>query len=173
VGGVAISSALFQAMLDSQLRKRIDTPDAEELIKKIRHSARLVGSLPPAVQRQARDAYAVSLKAVFIFAACSTFLAYIVRLPIPDKVLEHRPKHSHLGVPPATTAQNLASASSSAPESPLESDDEGNENAGGTATDFSRPGRKPKRRLSTFESVDGFMDLESDSIGGSARAERK
>ena len=33
-----------------------------------------------------------------------------------------------------------------------------------------RPTRPPKRRLSTFESTDGGMDLESDVIGGSARS---
>jgi len=31
VGGVAISSAIFQSHLDSELRKRIHTPDAEEV----------------------------------------------------------------------------------------------------------------------------------------------
>jgi len=31
VGGVAISSALFQSRLDSELRARIHTPDAEEV----------------------------------------------------------------------------------------------------------------------------------------------
>ena len=31
------------------------------------------------------------------------------------------------------------------------------------------PGRRPRRRLSTYESSDGGMDLEDDVIGGSAR----
>lgn len=67
--------------------------------------------LPPDIQRAARDSYAISLKAVFTLAACSTFLAYIVRLPvsldgfnvgrsfsetlcvqIPEKTLEHKPR---------------------------------------------------------------------------------
>ena len=34
------------------------------------------------MQRVARDAYAASLKRVFMFAATSTFLAYLVRLPV-------------------------------------------------------------------------------------------
>lgn len=42
----------------------------------------LVGKLPPDLQRIARDSYAVSLRAVFTLAACSTLLAYIVRLPV-------------------------------------------------------------------------------------------
>ena len=31
VGGVAVSSAIFQSKLDTELRKRIHTPDAEEV----------------------------------------------------------------------------------------------------------------------------------------------
>ena len=53
-----------------------------QLIKKIRHSARLVGSLPTDLQRLARDSYASSLKSVFILAACASLLAYICRLPV-------------------------------------------------------------------------------------------
>ncbi|KIL68454.1 hypothetical protein M378DRAFT_99969 [Amanita muscaria Koide BX008] len=82
VGGVAISSALFQSKLDTELHARIHTPDAEELIQRIRQSARLVFDLPPDIQRAVRDAYAASLKLVFILAACSTLLAFIVRLPV-------------------------------------------------------------------------------------------
>ncbi|KAN0075559.1 Major facilitator superfamily domain containing protein [Tylopilus felleus] len=88
VCGVAVSSALFQSRLDSELRARIQTPDAEEIISQIRHSTTLVARLPPDLQRAARDSYAVSLRAVFFLAACSTLLAYIVRLPIPEKKLE-------------------------------------------------------------------------------------
>lgn len=106
MGGVAISSAIFQSRLETELRKRIHTPDAEQvrflfvymygsfdswtlafldtcqLITKIRQSARLVGQLPPDIQRVARDSYAISLKTVFVFSACSTLLAYLVRLPV-------------------------------------------------------------------------------------------
>lgn len=90
VGGVAIPSAIFQAKLDSELRSRITGPDAEELILRIRQQARLVATLPPDLQRFARDAYSISLRAVFIFAACSTFIAFCARLPIPDKDLDSR-----------------------------------------------------------------------------------
>jgi len=101
VGGVAISSALFQYNLDRELRSRILGDDAAEvsiyvlrspsrcyalslvqIVNKIRHSATLVGKLPPDLQRIARDSYAISLRAVFTLAACSTLLAYIVRLPV-------------------------------------------------------------------------------------------
>ena len=102
VGGVAISSAIFQSSLEGELRNRIHRPDAEDvrdpdifyfsqvlivyllvqLIKRIRQSARLITSLPPDLQRIARDSYSASLKSVFFFAACSTMLAYLVRLPV-------------------------------------------------------------------------------------------
>lgn len=52
------------------------------MVKQIRHVARLVETLPPDIQRVARDAYATGLKKVFMFAAISTLLAYIVRLPV-------------------------------------------------------------------------------------------
>ena len=52
------------------------------MISKIRHSSTLVAQLPPDLQRAARDSYAISLRAVFIMAAVSTLLAYIVRLPV-------------------------------------------------------------------------------------------
>ncbi|KAI6111388.1 major facilitator superfamily domain-containing protein [Pisolithus sp. B1] len=94
VSGVAVSSALFQSKLDSELRKRIYGPDATEIINNIRHSATLVASLPPDLQQAARDSYAIALRDVFIFAACSTLMAYIVRLPMPDKALEHGPRKS-------------------------------------------------------------------------------
>ena len=53
-----------------------------QLIKRIRQSARLITSLPPDLQRIARDSYSASLKSVFFFAACSTMLSYLVRLPV-------------------------------------------------------------------------------------------
>ncbi|KAI6138005.1 major facilitator superfamily domain-containing protein [Pisolithus thermaeus] len=87
VSGVAVSSALFQSKLDSELRKRIYGPDATEIINNIRHSATLVASLPPDLQQAARDSYAVALRDVFIFAACSTLMAYIVRLPVRSRRL--------------------------------------------------------------------------------------
>ncbi|TFK35458.1 vacuolar amino acid permease [Crucibulum laeve] len=158
VGGVAVSSAVFQSKLDTELRKRIHTPDAEDLVKRIRQSARLVSSLPPDIQRSARDAYRVSLKSVFVFAACMTFLAYLVRLPIPDKQLEHHPK-------PINDNDMPSSQSSSLPESPLDSDDD-NE-----VDEVTVPRRMPirPRRLSGFESADVIMDLENNKTGGSAR----
>ncbi|KAK0227700.1 major facilitator superfamily domain-containing protein [Armillaria fumosa] len=148
VGGVAISSAIFQTKLDGELRKRIDGPDAERWVKSIRQSARLIHDLPPDLQRKARDSYSASLKAVFMFSACCTLLAYMVRLPIPEKDLDSRPK-SHV------PADGLSREETAVEE------DSGDEEA---------PSIKRRvRRLSTFESAEGSMDLESNTIGGSAR----
>jgi len=88
VAGVAVSSAVFQSTLNSELHKRIQGANAEQIITEIRHSATLVATLPAQLQRAAKDSYAISLRAVFIMAAVSTFLAYVTRLPIPDKKLD-------------------------------------------------------------------------------------
>jgi len=150
-------------MLDSELRKRIHTPDAEELITKIRQSARLVTSLPPDIQQIARDSYAFSLNSVFTLAACTTFLAYLVRLPIPDKELEHRPQVRKR--PSTATVHDQEQATTFSADTPIESEDEDE--------DGNIPPDIPERirRLSTFEPMAGVtvMDLESDKIGGSAR----
>lgn len=59
-----------------------------KLIKNIRHSARLVETLPTDLQRLARDSYASSLKSVFILAACASLLAYLCRLPVSFKAAD-------------------------------------------------------------------------------------
>lgn len=100
MGGVGIASSIFQSILDKELRKRIHGPDSEQvndpdplttmkstkvllqMIRAIRHSSKLVANLEPELQRKARDSYAIALRAVFIFAACATLLAFIVRLPV-------------------------------------------------------------------------------------------
>lgn len=82
VGGVGIASSIFQSSLDRELRKRIQGPDAGDIIREIRHSAKLVAQLPPDLQQAARDSYAISLRAVFIYAAVATLLGYLVRIPV-------------------------------------------------------------------------------------------
>ncbi|KAF8431282.1 hypothetical protein L210DRAFT_3560636 [Boletus edulis BED1] len=42
------------------------------------------------LRREARDAYAASLKTVFIVAAYSTLTVYLIWLPIPDKVMDEQ-----------------------------------------------------------------------------------
>ncbi|EKM83277.1 hypothetical protein AGABI1DRAFT_111711 [Agaricus bisporus var. burnettii JB137-S8] len=91
VGGVAISSAIFQSRLTRELHTRITGPNAEELITRIKQQSNLVVSLPPDVQRAVRDAHSTSIKAVFVYAACLTLVSYAVRLAIPEKELDSRP----------------------------------------------------------------------------------
>ncbi|KAI0738091.1 major facilitator superfamily domain-containing protein [Daedaleopsis nitida] len=179
VGGVAVSSALFQSILTKELRKRIHGDGAEEMISKIRHSSTLVAQLPPDLQRAARDSYAISLRAVFIMAAVSTLLAYIVRLPIPDQPLDQpRPRARSVGeLPnPHPDAAQLAEETGEerarvSPEDPSASTTEVEEED--DEDEYVPPirgaQRPTRRRLSTYESSDGWMDLEDDRIGGSAR----
>ncbi|KAF8842637.1 MFS general substrate transporter [Paxillus ammoniavirescens] len=182
VSGVAISSALFQSKLASELRKRIQTPDAEEA-----SFPTLVARLPPDLQRAARDSYAVALRAVFILAACSTFLAYIARLPVsgplkfharfciesggaffqvPEKSLDKNPRKK------PNDALDASQAEAQTPRPPVEEQALLSDHEDDVSTRVSpvQQGRKlPRRRLSGFESTEGTLDLESDSIGGSAR----
>ncbi|KAF7314933.1 Vacuolar amino acid permease [Mycena indigotica] len=185
VGGVAISSAIFQSRLDSELRKRFP-PGSEDLILRIRRSSAVIRELIPEEQRLARDSYAVSLKTVYIFAACSTFLAYLVRLPIPDQDLDKahaRRRQAAEASPPAAPPQaavdvagptispssdtlldaDSSSHSGSITPTDLDADPEANSHSRSIPT-------RHRRRLSGFESFDGGMDLESDVVGGSARS---
>ncbi|KAJ6567026.1 MFS general substrate transporter [Mycena capillaripes] len=182
VGGVAISSAIFQSRLDTELRKRIHTPDAEELIMKIRRNSAFVRTLMPDQQRDARDSYSIALKTVYIFAACSTFLAYLVRLPIPDQDLDKAHARRRQSAALAEAQRNstvgqgtVASSSTTPPESvsasATETETEQDE-AGPSSDAHPQDGsgrRQRRRRLSMYESMDGTLDLESDRIGGSAR----
>lgn len=160
VGGVAISSALFQYKLDYELRSRIHGDGAAEIVSRIRHSTTLVGGLPPDLQRAARDSYAISLRAVFMLAACSTLLAYLVRLPIPEKNLDSQPKEID------TQPKFIGSEAESGALPPANGhhivDNEGNGEARPLLS-------KRERRFSTLEPTEGTQDLESASIGGSAR----
>ncbi|KAF5318179.1 hypothetical protein D9619_012099 [Psilocybe cf. subviscida] len=174
VGGVAISSAIFQSSLDAELRKRIHTPDAEDLITRIRQSARLVGELPPDIQRLARDSYDVSLHRVFFFAACSTLTAYLIRLPIPDKHLDS-PKPTAPGSQPTSIdaeASGPSEPSTSAVQTPLDSDvdddDLGTKNNDAPV----RPQGNVtiRRRLSTYETPE---EVVSDQQAHSVHLKRK
>ncbi|KAI5899096.1 MFS general substrate transporter [Schizophyllum commune H4-8] len=173
VGGVAISSALFQTRLDGELRRRI--VDDDELVLRIRQSARLIHSLPPDIQRKARDAYDASLKSVFVYAAVMTFLAYVIRLPIPDKKLErHSPKP--VDTPVASGASSVSAVPSEPVAAPQAIDIEDYDEEQDQVTDVEhatpRRGKRFRRlsSLSTYTSTYGSLDLEDDRIGGSARS---
>lgn len=91
------------------------------------------------------------------------FTYYFIRLvlilfQIPEKTLEHSPRR------PRPDEESEVSPPTSVPETPFDSADEED------IEDLPTPSKKiPRRRLSTFESADSVMDLESDRIGGSAR----
>ncbi|KAF8343831.1 major facilitator superfamily domain-containing protein [Cantharellus anzutake] len=89
---VAISSAMFQTRLLSELRSRIHGPDAENVSHEIRHSAKVVASLPSDLQLSARESYAISLRTVFFYAAVCMFISFVVRLGIPEISLDRRSK---------------------------------------------------------------------------------
>ncbi|KAI5119530.1 hypothetical protein M0805_002552 [Coniferiporia weirii] len=184
VGGVGIASSIFQSFLDRELHARIQGPDSERLIREIRHSSKLVAKLPPDLQRAARDSYAISLRAVFIYAAVSTFLSYLVRLPIPEKSLDEprgevtrKPSmHIESGAPPAGD-QDQQERSANALAYVESDDEEGEEHTQVADVRPSVPNPRAiapgrRRRLSTYESNDAIMDLESDVVGGSARSIR-
>ena len=98
-------------------------------------------------------------------------------IQIPDKPLDQpRPRaHSVDELPnphptPAELEEELAGSSSgitSADLSEVEVEEEEEEEAEPVSPLL--VGRRPRRRLSTYESSDGGMDLEDDVIGGSAR----
>ncbi|KAI5899095.1 MFS general substrate transporter [Schizophyllum commune H4-8] len=102
VCGVAVSSAIFQSRLETELRARIS---GDELVTRIRLSASYLFKLDEPTQRLARDAYNASLKSVFLFAMIATGLAYTARLFIPDKKLDQQcPKvdpPAYRSVPPS------------------------------------------------------------------------
>ncbi|KZP16059.1 MFS general substrate transporter [Athelia psychrophila] len=157
VGGLGIASALFQSVLGSELEKRIHGPDAAKLIKNIRHSSRLVASLPPDIQRDAREAYATSLKAVSTLAACASFLAFVVRLPVPEMKLDSK-------------SRPRKRSTSVVPSRPLDGPvDSVNANPTKATAPLAGP-RLGSRRRGTRRPywVEGSMDSENERFGGSA-----
>ncbi|KAL7282876.1 hypothetical protein ACG7TL_002290 [Trametes sanguinea] len=178
------SSFEESSILNDELHNRIHGPGAEETISKIRHSSTLVAKLPQDLQRAARDSYALSLRAVFIMAAVSTLLAYIVRLPIPDKPLDQpRPRSRSINelpnphpANPAELAEEIRESVAS-PEPAVELSDEDTDEQTERGEDNEEEGRgvpirtraPRRRRLSTYESSEGVLDLEDPEIGGSAR----
>jgi len=85
--------------------------------------------------------------------------------PEPDGPSLQSPQH-----PAQADIENTTSSVTSPLDTPFDSDDEGrDERRPILRTKDSRPRLKRPRRLSSYESVDGVMDLEGDVIGGSAR----
>ncbi|KDQ19065.1 hypothetical protein BOTBODRAFT_126929 [Botryobasidium botryosum FD-172 SS1] len=136
--GVAGSSAIFQTLLGMELRKRIQGVDSEDIIRRIRHSSRLVASLPPDLQRAARDSYGASLKVVFYVAAVTMFTAFLVRLGIPEMSIDREP--SQPATPDSSEDPGPIQEITAIPGSPTKS----------------KSKSKKPRRLSTYESDSGF-----------------
>ncbi len=93
------------------------------MIEKIRRSATLVAQLPPGLQRAARDSYAAGLHVVFVAAACSTFIAYCIRFPVPDKNLTEEPA-SHPPSSPTRSRHHHHSNKKHVKVASVDSDDE-------------------------------------------------
>lgn len=127
-----------------------------------------MAKLPPDLQRAARDSYAIGLRAVFMMAACSTFLAYLARLPvrrhdqsiatlpdasqIPDKNLDApRPKTEH------EAAEETTQTSTDEREPTLVGSSENSDDDLDSDTDDDAPVMITKgskaRRLSTYQAV--------------------
>ncbi|KAF8507617.1 major facilitator superfamily domain-containing protein [Gautieria morchelliformis] len=169
VCGVAGASAIFQSILDRELSNRITGPGASDTIRRIRHSSRLVTSLPPGLQQHARDSYAIALRRVFVFSACSTLLAFCVRLAIPEKSLEEqevpdveqpKPRTSRGAIQSNSVGNGNGHPANGHPASVVSDDIE---------APFTPASPRPiSRRLSTYTDTDGGMDLE-DELAGSAR----
>jgi len=157
-----------------------------QIIRRIRESAKLVVSLPPDLQRPARDSYDAALRVVFIMGMCSTLMAYIARLPVSFTMLvgraaSHTTCRSRINLwtsrsPPALNSRNALPPRQTLKIPPILSPHplrHPSKAMAGTATNggqyleqSSRPDLKWSRRLSGYESVDGGVDSESDIIGG-------
>jgi len=149
---VGVASAIFQTFLSQELKKRITGPGADELILRIRHSAKLVATLPPDLQRAARDSYATSLKAVFFYAATCTLIAFIVRLPIPELSLDREEPKSRADSP----IQEALTVTDDAERQGLGETEDDDVLDSLDEEDRMRPKNMIVRRLSTYESDDGL-----------------
>lgn len=161
-------------------------PPPPKVIRRIRESAKLVVSLPPDLQRPARDSYDVALRIVFIMAMCSTLMAYIARLPVSFAMLvgytaSHTTYRSRINLwtsrsPPALNSRNalpprqtlkIPPILSPHPlRPPLKAMTRTAANGGQYLEQSSRLDLKRSEGLSGYECVDGGVDLESDIIGG-------
>ncbi|KAF8313422.1 MFS general substrate transporter [Clavulina sp. PMI_390] len=104
--GVSMSGALAQSILRTQLRERIHIPNADELIREIRHSTSIIRTLEPELQGAAVNSWAIALRAVFIFNASVAFLSMLACLPIQEFELPSTLAGTGKPAAPAATTQN-------------------------------------------------------------------
>ncbi|KAK4701613.1 hypothetical protein P7C70_g4616, partial [Phenoliferia sp. Uapishka_3] len=160
VAGVAIPSAMFQSILRTELQTRITGPGSAELISKIRHNSRVVNTLPTEIQATVREAFRIGLRSVFIFAAICTFLAFVVRLGIPEQSLDKDPSHSDSdGEPMTDNSEDEAEDSDRDSIRTIAAPDLLPPPPPPPISPSPSPRRIPVRRLSTYMSDDG-MDPE-------------
>ena len=82
VFGVGLSGGVLQAILASQLKKRITGPGAGELIDKIRKVATIIPSLEPEIREKAIESYKVSLRWVFVMNGLLAVLNFLISIPV-------------------------------------------------------------------------------------------
>ncbi|GAA6002939.1 hypothetical protein JCM10207_001909 [Rhodosporidiobolus poonsookiae] len=87
VVGVASSASLLQAVLNSELHKRITGHGSAKIIDQIRHVATSIPSLSPSLQQSARDSYHLALRAVFFLNLGVAILCFLFTLPIREYAL--------------------------------------------------------------------------------------
>ena len=107
--GVSLSGAILQAVLATQLRKRITGPEASEvwlslrcqpparpadprapsaqIIERIKHSTKIIPELPTPLREVAINSYADGFTVVFICQVVWSVLAFVCCLPIEERPL--------------------------------------------------------------------------------------
>lgn len=88
VFGVGLSGGVLQAILATQLKKRITGPGAEELIDKIRKVSTIIPSLEPEIRQKAIDSYKVALRWVFVMNGLLAVLNFLISLPVSHTCIE-------------------------------------------------------------------------------------
>ncbi|KAG8869816.1 hypothetical protein FRC20_000811 [Serendipita sp. 405] len=96
--GVSLSGTIFQAVLMSKLRERIQGPNAREIIEAVRHDASIVRTLEGAQRQAAVESFALALRVVFFCQVAIATLTLISAIaieehPLPDSHEEHEKRH--------------------------------------------------------------------------------
>ncbi|KAF8505116.1 MFS general substrate transporter [Hysterangium stoloniferum] len=105
--------------------------------------------------------YGIALRSVFALAACSSFSAFLIRLAV------------HKSLDDEYALEASPSDVERQPEEPIDScavaDDAEEAAPTGGPPRPTPPGRRIPRRLSTYESIEGGMDLEDETAGSARR----
>ncbi|KAG8869819.1 hypothetical protein FRC20_000814 [Serendipita sp. 405] len=85
--GVSLSGTIFQTVLMSKLREKIQGPNAPEIIEAVRRDASIVRTLEGAQRQAAVESFALALRVVFYCQVAMALLAIICALPIEERTL--------------------------------------------------------------------------------------